>query len=193
MQRKELVAEIARELGVSEEVVERAIYALLERFGEGPPVLTAQLVSELRGLAHQLGRLEGEFGEFRRGAEPRLEQIAELAQRVQRLEGEFSEFRRGAEPRLEQITELAQRVQRLEGEFGEFRRSVEPRLEQIAELSQRVEGLRGEFLGLRAEFLEFKEAVNRRLDRLERWLFAFLVPILLALLSLVIKVFLFGS
>ena len=151
MERKGIVAEIARELGVPEEVVERTVYALLERFGEGPPSLTAQLISELRGIAHQLGRLEGEFGEFRRMAEPRLEQVGELTQRVERLEGMLNEFMRATDERF--------------------------RL-----LERRIEEIRREFEG-RLDLLE------KRIDRLEKWLFAFLVPILLAILSVAIRVF----
>jgi len=128
MERRRIVAEIARELGVPEEVVERTVYALLERFGEGQPALAVQLVSELRQIAHQIGRLEGEF--------------------------------------------------------EEFRRVVEPRLEQIGILSQQVEGMR-------AAFVEFREASGKRMERLEKWLFAFLAPMLLAILSLVARVFLF--
>ena len=188
MERRRLVAEIASELGVPEEVVERTVYALLERFGEGPPTLTAQLVSELREIAHQIGRFEGEFREFRKAVEPRLEEIAE-----------FRAFRKMAEPRLEQIGELAQRLERLESEFREFRKMAEPRLEQVGELMEfkrmaeprlaRIDTLAQQVERLTAAFLEFKGATEKRMDRLERWLFAFLVPILLALLSLVVRVF----
>jgi uncharacterized small protein (DUF1192 family) len=178
----ELMERIVEESGVSEEVAERMLEIVVEdisaalrerakRPPEVPPYFDKYVTAEISHLSAQVVHLREdifkEFGVLR-----------------EEMDGRFGALQEEMEKRFGVIDER----------FGALREEMERRFGELrGEMDMRFGALQGEmerrFVEMDKRFGALREEMRREIDRLERWFFAFGVPIILGILAIIIKIF----
>ncbi|MCS7253673.1 MAG: hypothetical protein NZ781_06580 [Armatimonadetes bacterium] len=164
--RQQVIDELARRLGMSEEAVENFLRTLV--------TIVAPLVPEVppyfeRYFEARIGSLQREIEHLREEIDRRFEGVDG---RIEELRGEMNRRFGMVDTRIEELrSEMDKR-------FG----MVDTRIEELrGEMDKRFGELRSD---LRGWFTQFE----RRFILLERWLFVLLIPLLIALLAAVFKI-----
>ncbi|MER3501861.1 MAG: hypothetical protein C4295_10415 [Candidatus Fervidibacterota bacterium] len=171
MHQRSLIAELARELGKSEEEVRQFLLALWQQLpmvAEIQPPFVRYLEARIEGLKE---RLETEIASLRR-----------------EMQTEIANLRREVELGFQRAEERDEALQQaMEAGF----KRMEERDEALRqEVHQLIDGLRREmderFVGVGKEI----EALCNEVHRLERWFLAFAIPVLLMLAGILLQNFL---
>jgi uncharacterized small protein (DUF1192 family) len=181
-------SKLARDTG-GEEVAERMLEIVVEdisaalkervkRPPEVPPYFDRYVTAEISHLSAQITHLREdifkEFGVLR-----------------EEIDGRFGALQEEMERRFGVIDERFGALrEEMERRFGELRGEMDMRFGALREeMDRRFAEMDRRFNEMDKRFGAFREEMRREIDRLERWFFAFGVPIILGILAIIIKIF----
>jgi hypothetical protein len=177
-------SKLARDTG-GEEVAERMLEIVVEdisaalrerakRPPEVPPYFDRYVTAEISHLSAQVVHL-------------REDMFKEFGALREEMDGRFGALQEEMERRFGVIDERFRALrEEMERRFGALREEMDMRFGMIDE---RFGVIDKRFVELREEMERRFEEVRREIDRLERWFFAFGVPIILGILAIIIKIF----
>lgn len=182
MNRASIVSELAKVLQVNETEAERILKAFAQVLGpiaaEVPPYFERYFETQIQLVLQRIEDLERST----------QQQIADLRQSTQQQIAELRQSTRQQIAELKQSTQqqIAELKQSTQQQIADLRQSTQ---QQIAELKQ---SMQQQIDDLRQQFAEFRQYVERRIDRLEKWLLSVLVMILSGVLAIIFRIYFSG-
>jgi len=192
-ERMDLLARIAEKAGVDEVMAEEALANLVGELAvtareeprgldvELPPYFDRYVTTEILHLKEQLGAFRAEMD--RRFTEMDTKMDRRFTEMDTKMDQRFTEMD-------QRFTEVERRFTEVDRRFTEMDARMERRFTEVdAKMDQRFTEM-GAKIDQRFTEVDrrFKE-VDRRFDRLERWFFAVGVPIILGILTIIVKIF----
>ncbi|MEZ8221995.1 hypothetical protein GG496_002165 [Candidatus Fervidibacteria bacterium JGI MDM2 JNZ-1-D12] len=188
---KSLIAELAQRLGKSEDEVVQFFQTLWQ---------VVPLIPELqpyffRYLDEQFLRLEDRISNLRQEMLLQIEGLRKEMQQgdavlLQQIEGLRKEMQQGDAALLQQIESLRKEMQQgdaaLQQRIEELRKEMQ---QQIETLRMEMEGLRKEMQHGDALLRQEIEALRHHVERVEKWLFALTIPVLVSTLGILVLLF----
>lgn len=188
---KSLIAELAQRLGKSEDEVVQFFQTLWQVV---PPAPELQPYF-FRYLDERFLRLEDRISNLRQEMLLQIEGLRKEMQQgdaalQQQIEGLRKEMQQGDAALLQQIESLRKEMQQGDA-------ALQQRIEELRkEMQQQIETLRMEMEGLRKEMQHGDtllrqeiEALRHHVERVEKWLFALTIPVLVSTLGILVLLF----
>jgi len=188
---KSLIAELAQRLGKSEDEVVQFFQTLWQVV---PPAPELQPYF-FRYLDERFLRLEDRISNLRQEMLLQIEGLRKEMQQgdaalQQQIEGLRKEMQQGDAALLQQIESLRKEMQQgdaaLQQRIEELRKEMQ---QQIETLRMEMEGLRKEMQHGDALLRQEIEALRHHVERVEKWLFALTIPVLVSTLGILVLLF----
>ncbi len=188
---KSLIAELAQRLGKSEDEVVQFFQTLWQVV---PPAPELQPYF-FRYLDERFLRLEDRISNLRQEMLLQIEGLRKEMQQgdaalLQQIEGLRKEMQQGDAALLQQIESLRKEMQQgdaaLQQRIEELRKEMQ---QQIETLRMEMEGLRKEMQHGDALLRQEIEALRHHVERVEKWLFALTIPVLVSTLGILVLLF----
>ncbi len=206
---KSLIAELAQRLGKSEdEVVQffQTLWQVVPLMPELQPYFFRYLDERILCLEDRISNLrqemllqiEGLRKEMQQGDTVLLQQIEGLRKEMQQGDAALQQQIEGLRKEMQQgDVALLQQIESLRKEMQQGDAALQQRIEELRkEMQQQIETLRMEMEGLRKEMQHGDallrqeiEALRHHVERVERWLFALTIPVLVSTLGILVLLF----
>ncbi|MCS7186333.1 MAG: hypothetical protein RMK89_05195 [Armatimonadota bacterium] len=197
-----LISELAQRLGKSEEEVIQFFQTLWQVFPPSPemqPYFFRYLDERFLRLEDRISNLRQEMLSQIEGLRKEMQQgDAALQQQIEALRKEMQQGNAALQQQIEVLRKemqqgdaaLQQQIEALRKEMQQGDAALQQQIEALRkEMHQKIEELRKEMQHNNALLRQEIEALRHHVERVEKWLFALTIPVLVSTLSILVMLF----